>query len=228
MDLPSPEELQKAWVELRDIHRQHLAVHDVVIPEAEHYADRTKAVWLAVLWHFKDRKVHKDEISAVVRRDIPDAAADQQIRHLKRNGWEIGPDPGQHQLNPYRPSSEWENLNARRRARLGAEDFNDIKDAFGGRCATCGAQEGRPDPRYGQDNVSLQQGHRDPHQAGDEPRNIIPQCQFCNRSYKDDFVFDESGRVYAVASEAPVRRATRAVQEDVMAWLLEQTGKNRD
>lgn len=51
--------------------------------------------------------------------------------------------------------------------------------------------------------------------------NVIPQCQYCNRSYRNDFTFDEKGRVRAVASEAPVKRATRAVQEKIYNCLKE-------
>ena len=225
MTLPTPNELQAAWTELRGIHREYLAVHEVAIPQVAHYEEHAKAIWLAVLWHFRNREVHKDEISAVVRRDMDGAAADQQVRHLKRDGWDIGPKPGRHRLNPYAPSQELLNVDARKRMRLGADDFNAVKQAFGGRCATCGAREGQPDPRYGREDVKLQQGHRDPHRAGDNPDNIIPQCQFCNRSYKSDFVFDDRGRAYAVAGVNPVRRASAAVRRLILEWLIEREGK---
>jgi len=205
---------------------EYLAVHEVAIPQVENYAEHTKAVWLAVLWHYRDREVHKDEISAIVRRDIDGAAADQQVRHLKRDGWDIGPSPGRHRLNPYEPSQEFLNVNARKRMQLSGGDFDAIKQAFGGRCATCGAREGQPDPRYGRATVQLQQGHRDPHQAGDDPENIIPQCQFCNRSYKNDFVFDDKGRTRAVASVGPVQRASRTVQRRILDWLKRKFGED--
>ncbi|MCY3880160.1 MAG: hypothetical protein OXF74_13395 [Rhodobacteraceae bacterium] len=225
MELPSPDELQAAWTELRAIHREYLAVHEVVIPPVAHYKGHTKAVWLAALWHYRNREVHKDEISAIVRRDVDGAAADQQVRHLKRDGWDIGPRAGRHKLNPFEPSQEFLNINARKRMRLAADDFNTIKQAFGDRCATCGAREGQPDPRYGRGTVRLQQGHRDPHEAGNDPDNIIPQCQFCNCSYQSDFVFDDKGRAHAVASINPVRRASAAVQRLILEWLLKREGK---
>ncbi len=59
MNLPAEQDLQKAWTELRELHREFLAVHGVIIPDVEYYADNTKAVWLAVLWHFEEREVHK-------------------------------------------------------------------------------------------------------------------------------------------------------------------------
>jgi len=153
MALPSPSNLQAAWAELRSIHAEYLAVHEVIIPQVEHYAENNKSIWLAMLWQRRDQEIHKDEISEVVRRDMPGAAADQQVRHLKRDGWDIGQSPGRHRLNPYAPSQEFLNAAARKRMRLGADDFDAIKRSFGGRCATCGATEGRPDPRYGRDIV---------------------------------------------------------------------------
>ena len=110
--------------------------------------------------------------------------------------------------------------------RLNAGTFDDIKRSFGYRCATCGAREGGPDPRYGEGHVQIQQGHQDPNGAGDDPDNIIPQCQFCNRSYKSDFVFDDKGRVRAVASAQPVRRASRSVQLKVLTWLKQNFGED--
>ena len=95
--------------------------------------------------------------------------ADQQVRHLKREGWYIGPKAGRYRLDPYRVSQEFQNANARKCKRLTSGDFDSIKQAFSGRCATCGALEGQPDPRYGDDIVKLQQGYRDPHEGETTP-----------------------------------------------------------
>lgn len=225
MSLPTSDELQAAWEEVQDLHQQYLAIHGVRLPSAEHYTEHNRALQLAVLWHCR-REVHKDEISAVAQRDLVGAAADQQVRHLKRDGWYIGPKAGRHKLDPYRVSQEFQNANARRRKRLTGGNFDSIKQAFSGRCATCGAQEGRPDPRYGDDIVKLQQGHRDPHEAGDDPNNIIPQCQFCNRSYRSDFVFDERGRAHAVAAIGPIQRASADVQKLILDWLKRKLGED--
>lgn len=217
--LPSPEELQNAWIEVQQLHKEYLSRHGVVIPDAEHYSDKSKAVWLSVLQFFKDEQVHKDTISQVVQRDMKGMGADQQVRHLKRDGWEIGDRPGKHQLDPYKPSMVFLNAATRKQVRLSGRNFDEIKVNFGSRCATCGAREDQPDPRYGEEKVKLQQGHRDPDRAGDDIKNIIPQCQFCNRSYRGDFVFDDKGRVRAVAGINPVKRSSRVVQKRIFDWL---------
>ena len=223
---PTPEELQTAWEQLQEIHLEYLAQHEVKIPQVTDYAANQKSFWLAVLYFWKDRKVHKDEISELARRDRPNDAADQQVRHLRADGWDIGQEKGVHQLNPFRPSERHANTHARRRNRLTATSFESIKKAFGYRCATCGAREGQPDPRYGGEPVKLQQGHQDPNKPGDNLENIIPQCQFCNRAYKGDFTFDDKGRAHAVADVGPVQRASKVLQEEIYQWLKNELQKD--
>ena len=220
--LPSRAKLQKAWEDLQEIHREYLEAHGVKIPRAKKYTDKAKSVWLAYLFLNSDRDVDKNEISSVVRRDMPGRAPDQQVRHLKRDGWDIGAKPGVHRLNPYKPSLDLLTSDVRRRATLNSRDFNDLRKTYGYRCATCGAREGRPDPRYGEAKVALQRGRMDPRKRGDKTKNVIPQCQFCNRAYKSDYVFDEKGRVRAVASVQPVKRASASVQKEILDWLVSQ------
>lgn len=221
-ELPSKLALQKAWEELQDIHSQYLARHDVRIPRANQYNERAKSIWLAVLFHWHGEDVHKNTISAVCQRDNPGLAPDQQVRHLKRDGWRLESDGrGNHRLDPFQPSLEFVNVKSRRDGLLSAESFADIKRVFGHSCATCGAREGRPDPRYGEDIVVLQRGHRDPAKSAGDRLNIIPQCQFCNRAYRGDFVFDEKGRAWAIADIGPVQRASSDVKRKVLRFLRE-------
>lgn len=110
-------------------------------------------------------------------------------------------------------------VNQQARRDLNTDDFEKKKEAFGFRCATCGAVEGCPDPRYGDDKVKLGHGRRDPRKPAEDPQNIIPQCANCRRTYKEDFVFDERGRPYAVAGVGPVRRASEAVKQKIFESL---------
>ncbi|MDE0151986.1 MAG: hypothetical protein OXK80_05795 [Bdellovibrionales bacterium] len=225
IELPPKEQLQKAWEDLKKLHKIYLNKYGVKIPIGKEFNSSGKAVWLSVLHYNKEKEVHKDDISKITQVHIPKAGSDQQVRHLKRDGWDIGSKRGVHKLNPYYPSLEFMNMSNTKNKRLKSNDFEEIKADFGGRCATCGADEGKPNPRYGSNVVKLQQGHQDPLESGNEPKNIIPQCQFCNQTYKKDFVFDEKGRVKAVASIAPVKRARRIVQEQVFDWLKNKNFK---
>lgn len=62
MTLPKPDDLQAAWIELQEIHREYLAPHNVKLPKANYYANSAKSLWLAVLFLHIDREVHKGEI----------------------------------------------------------------------------------------------------------------------------------------------------------------------
>lgn len=218
---PDKAELDAAFADLQRIHRTHLAQHNVKLPEP----NSQKAWQLSILHHAKGELVHKDTVSRIVRQYLPNAAADQQVRHLKRDGWNITGSRGYHALkDPFRPSEEYANERARRQGRLNADTWDEVKQTFGNRCATCGAVDGEPDPRYGADRVQLQQGHQDPESASDDPLNIIPQCQYCNRAYRSDFVFDDKGRVTAVASLRPVRRARLSVQKAIQKFLNDKLG----
>ena len=84
----------------------------------------------------------------------------------------------------------------KRVGRLGAKTFEQLKIAYGNKCATCGIEEGKKDSRMDV-IVKLQEGHMNPRKSLTLD-NTIPQCQYCNQTYKDYFKFNEHGRVIAV------------------------------
>lgn len=214
------DQLKAAYDEAVEIHKNYLETEGVKLPSW----GTSKAYWLAILIHCKPNYVHKDTISDIMRRYLPDAARDQQVRHLKRDGWNLESKAGSHRIeDPYKTHSGYSRELVKRQNLLLAGDFNDIKKAFANRCATCGAREGEPDPRYMEEPVKLELAHKNPAKALDKG-NVIPQCQFCNRAYKDYFLFDDKGRVRAVASHEPVLRASKAVREKVMNALKKKDG----
>ena len=219
-NLPTPDELQKSWEDLCNIHAQYLKKHEVFLPKVKQYNQQNNSIQLAVLHYYKDEDVHKDKISQICQRDNPGSGGDQQVRHRKRQGWNIISDgKGNHRLDPYKPSPEWETDKKRRHGRLNAKNFDDLKSVYDNRCATCGTKEGEPSIRYGEDKVVLQQGHMDPSQSATDIKNIIPQCQYCNRAYRNLYVFDDKGRVSAIADIEPVRKASKNVQLKIYEWL---------
>lgn len=82
-NLPPLEELLDAFEDIERIHKIYLAQHGVKLPNKQSH----KWVWLAMLHHARGEPVHKNLISDATRREFPDAARDQQVRHLKRDGW---------------------------------------------------------------------------------------------------------------------------------------------
>lgn len=212
--LSHDEKVQALW-------ETYLKRHGVKLSSKKNAQGR---LWLAILLivneRWPDAWIHKDDISILVHRVVPSMGGDQQVRHLKRDGWNLETaKAGVHRMtDPFRPSSEWHN-DQQRRIALASNDFEAIKEAESFRCATCGAKEGIPHPKYGsQDPVKLQQGHMDPERAGIKG-NIIPQCQFCNRTHRDDFVFDDKGRPVSVASLRPIKRASERVKRMLYDFL---------
>lgn len=223
-DLPSPRELQLAWTAVKKEHRLNLAHHGVEIPLCEHYADQANALFLAVLYHWKDVKegVHKNTITQVVKRDMPHLGPDQQIRHLRLQcGWDLDManyPQGVYRLRTDKPDQEFL-MRQHRQSTIPGSDFDSMKKDWGFRCATCGDTEGKSWRRPGQ-KVRLQQGHCDPHEDL-SLENMLPQCKYCNQqAYRDHFTFERiTGRVHAVASTEPIKRARRTVQWEIF-WTL--------
>lgn len=105
--IPTEEELQIAWEKLNQIYQRYLKAHNVKIPKGKSFKSSSKSTWLSILHHFEKKEVHKDHISEITQTYIPNSGKDHQVRHLKRDGWDIGPKPGIHKLNPYNPSDEF-------------------------------------------------------------------------------------------------------------------------
>lgn len=134
----------------------------------------------------------------------------QHLRHIRR---EKGIRIAKHGRNEY----HLEDLRlgkafSNRHKGVEAATFAEIKAAYGYRCATCGAKEGElhhlPQYRESKEPVILHQGHMNPHEPL-EAGNIIPQCQFCNRAYRNWVVFDRNGRVVGVSDWTFVLKSIR-------------------
>ena len=181
--------------------------------------------------------VHKDIVSKFVRKHIKNAALDQQVRHLgSQYYWYVlnkgAKIPDSDITVPsgynYLFSIELPNPIAveaalRRVGRLGARDFGELKLAYLRKCATCGIEEGKKDYRN-EEIVVLQQGHMNPR----EPltlENTIPQCQYCNQTYKDYFQFNVQGRVVAVNNPIILLKSPKSVQDEMITVLLEERKK---
>ncbi len=127
--------------------------------------------------------------------------------------------PGYHVLlttDSPKPSFIYKSL--KRAGRMGAKSFQDLKAVYDFRCATCGSQEGKPHFLDADKRTQLQQGHMNPLKPL-TLTNTIPQCQVCNQVYQDQYVFNEKGRVVAVASVEPVRNADAPIKQRIREYL---------
>jgi hypothetical protein len=93
-----------------------------------------------------------------------------------------------------------------------------LKIVYDNRCVNCGALENHHHPRFRDTIVVLQKGHIDPNKP-EVLENIIPQCQICNQTYKDNFVYDENGYIKAINNENFVLRSKIEVLKKIYELL---------
>lgn len=193
-----------------------------------------KELQLIFLYKYLNCFVHKDMVSAFVRKFIKNAALDQQVRHLGSQYFWYVLNKGVKVPNAnitvpsgynYLVSIEMPNPKAvaealKRTGRLGARNLSELKLAYGNRCATCGIEEGKKDSRN-EEIVALQQGHMNPRKPL-TLENTIPQCQYCNQTYKDYFLFNEYGRVIAVNNPLILLKSPKDVQDEMITILLKE------
>lgn len=193
-----------------------------------------KELQLIFLYKYLNCFVHKDLVSIFVRKFKPDAALDQQVRHLgSQCFWHVlnrGSKVPNHDIKVpsgynYLVSLEIPNPKAvakafKRAGRLSAKNFSELKMAYENKCATCGIKEGDKDYRN-EEIVVLQKGHMNPRQPL-ALNNIIPQCQCCNQTYKDYFQFNEYGRVIAVNNPLILLKSPKDVQDEMITVLLQE------
>jgi len=82
-----------------------------------------------------------------------------------------------------------------RRKLVGASAFESMKKKFDSRCGVCGSLEGAKNFKNKTLVTRLEMGHCDPRLPLTRPKNCIPMCQYCNRTYKDKWVFDHKGMI---------------------------------
>ena len=205
----SPRDLVHYFEIVKQHHQKYLAVAGVRLPNLGPQSKPTKdAIVLATLCKYIRVPVSKLELTAVVRTYYPETSDVQQARHLSRQkGFFII--SGQRGDGEYfagvkvpsgayclvsleEPYPQFDGISGPRSARGGA-DFQELKQKFDYRCATCGSKEGEPSFLNRAKTTVLQEGHMDPTKPL-ELENMIPQCDECNRAYKDKFIFDGNGR----------------------------------
>ena len=169
-----------------------------------------KFLWLIFLRKHMGEQVHKDTISSFVTSVLPGLGKDQQVRHLAADGFYVlnfgeklpnlkrKVERGYHVLismEQVKPNFMHKVL--KRLGRVAATDFESLKAVYDFKCATCGAQEGRPHRYFPNTTVELHRGHKNPNEKF-VIENIIPQCQLCNKYYSDKYYFDDNGRIVKV------------------------------
>lgn len=223
------DEIERIYDTLAAYHSQYLQLHGVKLPalrdsRGNYIRDALVLVYLAQ--DYPDTKsVTKGELTEFIRHFYPNTADVQQARHLAmQKGWNIVSGTrhngaitgGRYQLvsleKPY-PA-----YRVQRREGLVHVDFEDLKRQYGFRCATCGSKEGESTFLYPGVRTRLTEAHMNPHKPL-ESGNIIPQCEMCNRAYRNYWIFDNRGRVLAVSNPEIILQSPEDVQLKVYQLL---------
>ena len=101
------------------------------------------------------------------------------------------------------------------------EDWEEIKSQYGYRCATCGSKEGEHHFHWPNTITKLQKAHMDPTKPLIEG-NIIPQCEKCNRADRNNWAYDERGRVVKLVNPIVIKKSDKEVRFKVYKILYEE------
>ena len=220
-----------------DYHGKYLKQHEVKLPRLVNTQGQYTKVALVLVYlaqgYPDTRKVSKGELTQFIRQYYPDTNDVQQARHLAtQKGWFIaagGRDNrdvvlsrGEYKLitleKPY-PAFHGHRVEQ-------AEDWEELKRQYGYRCATCGSKEGEPNIHWPNTITKLQKAHMDPNKPLIKG-NIIPQCEKCNRADRNNWVYDERGRVIKLANPTIIKRSTKEIRWKVYKILYKEfKGRN--
>lgn len=209
-------------------------MNDVKISKDDIKNMNDKELQMIFLYKYKESFVHKDLISEFVRRHKKNAGLDQQVRHIGTQCYwyvlnkgakipdsdEIVPSGYNYLVSIEIPNPKAVKMALKRANRSAAKTFEELKYVYDDRCATCGLEEGKIDWRTGR-KVKLQQGHMDPRRSLSLD-NTIPQCEYCNQTYLDYFIFDENGRIIAVNNPEILLKSPKDIQDEMISVLLRE------
>jgi len=230
------EEIQKVYELIRNMWEKYLKDKGVKLPklkkDGKYTRDALVLVYLAQNYP-STKPISKTELTQFIRRWYPDTTDVQQARHLARQkGWYIISSTRGNYLEVEIPKDSYllvsleepyPGWTPHRKVGISDEDFEKLKQIYNYRCATCGSEEDKPNLKNPKRITKLQRAHIDPK---DESKGYIPQCEECNRAYRDWFVFDKLGRVITIANPRVVLRASEEVQKQVYKILkLKYKGK---
>lgn len=189
--------------------------------------DTQKGQVLLYLYQQLGRVVTKAEAEKVVCERLNIQSKDlQSLRHLgKQDGFNILQagslsagyklKRGEYMLVDLKTVNPYFDISRRDERNL---DFQELKKRYRHACATCGTQEGKRN-RYTDEAAILEKGHKDPARAM-ENFNIIPQCQLCNKVAKDNWIFDDYGRVTRITPQGLLARHNKAQKIEFLEVLL--------
>ena len=231
----SDTEIKDTYKMICEFYEKYLRILGVKLPKLtdnkrNYTKDALVLVYLAQDYP-KTKVISKSELTQFIRKYYPDTNDVQQARHLgAQKGWFIlagsrgdnNIPAGKYKLITLKTT--YPNFHGHRIEKT--DNWDSIKSQYGNRCATCGSEEGKQNIHWPNTITQLQKSHIDPTKpliSG----NIIPQCQKCNRGDRNNWVYDERGRVIKLANPIVIKRSDKEVRQQVYKILYEEfKGKN--
>ena len=220
------------YLELKEYNEKYLKKYGVKLPRLKKGDTYVKdALVLIYLYINFQKPVSKDEITYFLA-EYGDRQNDmQQARHLgQQKGWyiitgtrgdmeckEFNVHPGEYALISVK--EHYPNFTYLKRIdNLSGDEWESIKARYNYKCATCGSIEGKPNIHYPSKITKLQKGHKNPNKSL-EVGNIIPQCDSCNRQDRNNFVYNDKGRVIKIAHPQFVSRSDKKIRRQMYEIL---------
>ena len=224
-------EIKDTYDLIKGYHEKFLANSGVHLPKLKNN-DGTYVKYALILVYLaqgypKTKQVSKKELTTFMRCYHPEVADVQQARHLgNKLGWYVLSgtrhdifsfelDDGYYQLKTL--EEPYDKFKAERRKELiNDDDWESLKKRYDYRCACCGSKEGEPHRYWKNTKTKLEKGHMNPNE-GLTQDNIIPQCEKCNRTAKNYWIFDEYGRVTKIANATVIDKCSKKLKEEIFA-----------
>jgi hypothetical protein len=239
------QEIKEIYALIANQHQRYLAIKGVLLPALKNSQNYTKnaLVLVKLAQNYPNTAIlSKEELTQFIRDFYPGINDVQQARHLAiQSGFYIVSGTRGDNGNENIPSGSYKLVSLEephpsfvphRKTGLTTNDFEELKKIYHYHCAVCGSKEGEEHLIRNSVIVQLQQGHMNPEHdlvAG----NIIPQCQICNRPDRNRWIYDNTGRVIAVANSQDGKRvvlkflekSSEAVRQEILAYLSNMNRK---
>lgn len=224
--------IEQYYSELKEYHEKYLKQYGVKMPRLRNRDKFAKGALILIYLYANFKKsVSKKELTEFMEK-YGGSTDVQQARHFgQQQGWyiitgtrgdiecgEYNVHPGEYALISVK--EHYPNFTLKRIDNLTGDDWESIKKQYNNRCATCGSIEGKPNIHYPNVITQLQKGHKNPNKPL-EYGNIIPQCDQCNRQDRNNFVYNNKGRVIKIANPRFVLRSDKSTKK-VMYDLLKR------
>lgn len=230
----SDDEIKSIYRGISEYHSKYLKPFDVKLPKLLGQRGYTKDALILVYLaqgYPATKTISKSELTQFIRKYYPNINDVQQARHLgAQKGWFIvagGRDNRDVHLNrgEYRLITLEKPYPAFQGHRVEKTDnWEKLKAQYGYKCAICGSDEGEFNIHWPNTKTKLQKGHMNPRKPL-VPGNIIPQCQKCNRADRNNWVYDERGRVIKLANPIVIKRSDKDVRRKVYRILHKEFGR---